>query len=98
MSGSQISIGKLQYPHQQHFEHLSKTFLMVGQGTWVLDVTCILILSITRKSWLPAGRFFLGGVSGDLRGFQFKGVGPCDFRRPRENDNEVPALLPGWAC
>ena len=46
-------------------------------------VTCVV------KTRLSACRFFLGGVSGDLRGFQFKGVGPCDFRRPRENDNEV---------
>ncbi|CAL5228989.1 g12227 [Coccomyxa viridis] len=40
------------------------------------------------RSTCISDRFFLGGVSGDLRGFQFKGVGPCDFRRPRENDNE----------
>ncbi len=45
--------------------------------------------SCINKARLSACRFFLGGVSGDLRGFQFKGVGPCDFRRPRENDNEV---------
>lgn len=47
--------------------------------------------AVRSPRWVLCPRFFSGGISGNMRGFHFKGLGPTDMRRrPQTMDHVRP--------